>query len=63
MTRLFCYCRVSTVDQTTDNQVQEIEAAGFTVAKQRIITETVSGSVPGRRQLSWPVVDDCFGRW
>jgi putative DNA-invertase from lambdoid prophage Rac len=46
MTRLFCYCRVSTVDQTTDNQVQEIEAAGFTVAKQRIITETVSGSVP-----------------
>lgn len=46
MTRLFAYCRVSTVDQTTENQVQEIEAAGFTVAKQRIITETVSGSVP-----------------
>ncbi|KGW74385.1 hypothetical protein Y046_3176 [Burkholderia pseudomallei MSHR2990] len=46
MTRLFCYCRVSTADQTTDNQIQEIEAAGFTVAKQRIITETVSGSVP-----------------
>lgn len=45
MTRLFCYCRVSTVDQTTDNQIQEIEAAGFTVAKQRVITETISGSV------------------
>ncbi|MGN8133529.1 recombinase family protein [Paraburkholderia sp. 22099] len=45
MTRLFCYCRVSTADQTTDNQIQEIEAAGFTVAKQRVITETISGSV------------------
>ncbi|MGF6412383.1 putative DNA-invertase from lambdoid prophage Rac [Paraburkholderia sp. MM5482-R2] len=46
MTRLFAYCRVSTVDQTTENQIQEIEAAGFTVAKQRVIAETVSGSVP-----------------
>lgn len=46
MTRIFAYCRVSTADQTTDNQVQEIEAAGFAVTKQRIITETVSGSVP-----------------
>ncbi|USX08233.1 recombinase family protein [Paraburkholderia fungorum] len=46
MTRIFAYCRVSTADQTTDNQVHEIEAAGFSVAKQRVITETVSGSVP-----------------
>lgn len=46
MTRIFAYCRVSTADQTTDNQIQEIEAAGFAVAKQRVITETVSGSVP-----------------
>lgn len=45
MSRIFAYCRVSTVDQTTDNQVQEIASAGFAVAKQRIITETVSGSV------------------
>jgi len=45
MSRLFAYCRVSTTDQTTDNQVKEIEAAGFAVAKQRIIAETVSGSV------------------
>lgn len=45
MSRIFAYCRVSTLDQTTDNQVQEIASAGFTVAKQRIITETVSGSV------------------
>ena len=45
MSRVFAYCRVSTADQTTDNQVQEIAAAGFAVSKQRIITETVSGSV------------------
>lgn len=45
MSRVFAYCRVSTSDQTTDNQVQEIAAAGFTVTPQRTITETISGSV------------------
>jgi putative DNA-invertase from lambdoid prophage Rac len=45
MTRVFAYCRVSTVDQTTSNQVQEIASAGFQVTAQRTITETVSGSV------------------
>lgn len=45
MSRTFAYCRVSTNDQTTDNQVKEIEAAGFAVAAQRIIQETISGSV------------------
>ena len=45
MTRVFAYCRVSTSDQTTDNQVQEIAASGFVVSGSRIITETVSGSV------------------
>ena len=45
MSRVFAYCRVSTVEQTTDNQVQEIAAAGFKVSPQRTIVETVSGSV------------------
>ena len=45
MARTFAYCRVSTADQTTDNQVREIEAAGFKVDPKRIVTETVSGSV------------------
>ena len=45
MTRVFAYCRVSTADQTTDNQVQEIAASGFQVDSRRIIAETVSGSV------------------
>lgn len=43
--RLFAYCRVSITDQITENQVQEIAAAGFAIAKQRIVAETVSGSV------------------
>jgi putative DNA-invertase from lambdoid prophage Rac len=45
MSRTFAYCRVSTGDQTSDNQVREIEAAGFTVAATRIVQETISGSV------------------
>jgi putative DNA-invertase from lambdoid prophage Rac len=45
MGRTFAYCRVSTADQTTDNQVREIEGAGFAIDPKRVITETVSGSV------------------
>lgn len=44
MPRTFAYCRVSTSDQTTDNQLQEIAAAGFQVEPQRAIVETISGS-------------------
>jgi putative DNA-invertase from lambdoid prophage Rac len=36
--------RVSTVGQTTENQIQEIEAAGFKVDPRRVVSETVSGS-------------------
>lgn len=45
MARTFAYCRVSTADQTTQNQLQEIAAAGFTVEPKRVVEETVSGSV------------------
>lgn len=48
MSRTFAYCRVSTTDQTTDNQVREIAAAGFHVTPARTITETVSGSVAAK---------------
>jgi len=40
----FAYVRVSTTGQTTENQIREIEAAGFHVEPRRIVTETVSGS-------------------
>lgn len=45
MSRTFAYARVSTTDQSTTNQLREIEAAGFSVDKRRVITESVSGSV------------------
>lgn len=45
MARTFAYCRVSTSDQTTDNQLNEIQAAGFSVEPKRIVKETISGSV------------------
>ncbi len=46
MSRNFAYLRVSTLDQTTDNQLREIVAAGFQVDARRVITETISGSIP-----------------
>jgi putative DNA-invertase from lambdoid prophage Rac len=46
MPRTFAYARVSTTGQSTENQIQEIEAAGFHVEPRRIVTETVSGSTP-----------------
>lgn len=45
MSRVFAYCRVSTLEQTTENQRREIEAAGFTIRPQRLIEEHISGSV------------------
>jgi putative DNA-invertase from lambdoid prophage Rac len=56
VTRIFVYARVSTADQSTDNQVREIAAAGFAVQPRRVVVETISGSVaavqrPGFRRL------------
>lgn len=45
MSRTFAYTRVSTFDQTPENQLREIEAAGFAIEPHRIIAETVSGSM------------------
>lgn len=45
MSRVFAYCRVSTLEQTTENQRREIETAGFAVRPQRIVEEHISGSV------------------
>ena len=44
MARTFAYVRVSTAGQTTENQVREIDAAGFKVDPRRVVSETVSGS-------------------
>ena len=43
--RIFAYVRVSTTGQTTENQLREIEAAGFTIEPRRVVSETISGSI------------------
>ena len=45
MSRVFAYFRVSTHEQTTENQRREIEAAGFAVQPRRMTEEQISGSV------------------
>lgn len=50
MSRTFAYARVSTSDQTTANQLREIEAAGFSVDKRRVVSESISGSVSAEQR-------------
>jgi putative DNA-invertase from lambdoid prophage Rac len=54
MARTFIYARVSTADQTPENQLREIQAAGFAIdedkRKHRIVTEHISGSVAAKER-------------
>ena len=43
--RTYFYCRVSTSDQTTANQVQAFKSKGYEVNEDFVIAETVSGAV------------------
>jgi putative DNA-invertase from lambdoid prophage Rac len=56
--RTFAYCRVSTADQTTDNQVREIEATGFVIESRRVVAETVSGSVAAMERAGFAKLVD-----
>ena len=58
MSRVFAYCRVSTADQTTDNQVREIEAAGFALTPRRTVTEHISGSVSAMERPKFKALSD-----
>lgn len=66
MGRVFAYCRVSSHEQQTDNQVHEIEGAGFTIDPKRIVSETISGSVPAMSRPGFAKLadrlesDDCL---
>lgn len=62
MARTFAYCRVSTLEQTTDNQVREIEASGFHVEPRRVVAETVSGSTPARERKGFAKLLDRLER-
>ncbi|MCM2480648.1 recombinase family protein [Burkholderia gladioli] len=46
MSRTFLYARVSTAEQTTDNQLLEAEGAGFAMQPRHTVAETISGSIP-----------------
>jgi putative DNA-invertase from lambdoid prophage Rac len=50
MPRVFAYCRVSTSDQNTKNQILEIKAAGFAIEPHRIIEENISGSIAAKKR-------------
>lgn len=56
MARIFAYCRVSTGSQTTENQVFAIKAAGFDIDAARIVTETVSGSLPACERKAFSIL-------
>ncbi|EKZ2444458.1 recombinase family protein [Citrobacter freundii] len=45
MGRTFAYCRVSTSEQSTENQIMAIRQAGYEVNDNRVVSETVSGGV------------------
>lgn len=53
MARVFAYVRVSTVGQTVENQIMEIEAAGFKIEPRRIVSETVSGSLAASKRAGF----------
>jgi DNA invertase Pin-like site-specific DNA recombinase len=48
--RIFSYCRVSTTEQTTENQILAIRQKGYEVNDDRTISETVSGSVEAMKR-------------
>ncbi len=53
MSRNVAYCRMSTVDQTPEKQIREIEAAGFKIEHSRVIAENVSGGVQAAQRLGF----------
>lgn len=50
MSRTFAYCRVSTSEQTTENQIMAIRQAGYDIPDNRVISETVSGGVQAMKR-------------
>jgi putative DNA-invertase from lambdoid prophage Rac len=56
--RVFAYCRVSTAEQTTENQVREIKAAGFNLEPHRVVAEVVSGSVAANQRAGFAKLRD-----
>lgn len=53
MSRTFAYCRVSTNEQTTENQIVAIRHAGYDILDSRVISETVSGGVQAMQRKTF----------
>lgn len=53
MSRTFAYCRVSTSEQTTENQIVAIRQAGYEVSDNRVVSEVVSGGVQAMRRKAF----------
>lgn len=53
MSRVFAYCRVSTAEQASDNQIGEIKRAGFHLESKRVVAETVSGSTAAMQRAGF----------
>lgn len=58
MSRTFAYCRVSTTEQITENQVLAIRQAGFIIESSRVVSETVSGSVEAMKRAGFKALVD-----
>ena len=58
MSRVFAYCRVSTNEQNTENQVLEIKSAGFALEPHRIVEERISGSVAALERPQFKKLSD-----
>ncbi len=48
--RIFAYCRVSTTEQSTENQIIAIRQKGYEVSDSRAVSETISGSVEAMKR-------------
>lgn len=54
--RTFAYCRVSTTEQTTNNQIQEIRKRGYDIPDTRVVSETVSGGVQAMKRTEFKML-------
>ncbi|HIH2382578.1 TPA: recombinase family protein [Klebsiella aerogenes] len=53
MSRTFAYCRVSTSEQTTENQIVAIRQAGYDILDSRVVSETISGGVQAMQRKTF----------
>lgn len=56
---VFAYLRCSTVDQTTEQQLSQIEGAGYKVARDRVFIEhAISGKIPALQREQFKRLND-----